>query len=235
MKITQEDVFPLSPNSLPPVGYGVTSPSGATNAARELWLYRIADALSPIFRELSFINRPALRIGVGHPSTGARGKRVGECYDSPASKDRVHEIIISPRLDDSTEVAGVVAHELCHAYLQSYFPAENCGHGKKFKKLASALGLTGKMRSTVPADAFTRFLRPVLASIGEYPHGALGTGAATSRQKVQGARLKKVVCPSCNYTMRVTRKWIDTAVPTCPSPDCDRGGEEMEVAHAWQN
>lgn len=230
MKIIQDDVLSPSPNGTTPIGLRVTPPSGVTNAAREIWLCRIAEALYPKFRELSFINHPAVRIGVGYPSTGARGKRVGECYDSPASKDRVHEIIISPRLDDSTEVAGVVAHELCHAYLQSYFTDENCGHGKKFKKLATALGLTGKMRSTVPGDAFTRFLRPVLASIGEYPHGALGGSAATSTRKVQSTRLKKVVCSSCRYTMRVTRKWIDTAVPTCPSPDCDMVGEEMEVA-----
>ena len=230
MGVLQDEPLEQAATSETPVGYGVTPTSGATSAARELWLYRIADALYPKFGELSFTNRPTIRIGVGHPSTGARGKRVGECYDSPASKDRVHEIIISPRLDDSTEVAGVVAHELCHAYLQSYFPEEDCGHGKKFRRLATAIGLAGKMRSTVPGDAFTRFLRPVLASIGEYPHGALGGGATTSKRKVQSTRLKKVVCSSCHYTMRVTRKWIDTAVPKCPSPDCDMLGEEMEVA-----
>jgi hypothetical protein len=232
MKITEKHIFPHNTDDQPPVGYGVTPPSGTTNAARELWLYQIADALYPRFGELSFANRPIVRIGVGYPTTGARGRAIGQCHDSCLSRDRVHEIIISPRLDDSTEVAGVLAHELCHAYLQSYFPEEDCGHGKKFKKLATALGLTGKMRSTVPGDAFTRFLRPVLSSLGEYPHGALGggDGVTTPKRKVQTTRLKKVVCSSCHYTMRVTRKWIDTAVPTCPSPDCDMVGEEMEVA-----
>ena len=66
-------------------GYGVTS--AADNAARELWLYRIAESLYPKFGELGFPNRPPVRIGVGHPSTGARGKRVGECYYASASKD----------------------------------------------------------------------------------------------------------------------------------------------------
>lgn len=232
MSVRDEQVFPTETSGHMPVGYGVTSPAETTNAAREIWLYRIAESLCPRFEEHGYPNHPTVRIGVGHPSTGARGKRVGECYDSPASKDRVHEIIISPRLDDSTEVAGVVAHELCHAYLQSYFPEEDCGHGQKFKKLATALGLTGKMRSTVPGDAFTRFLRPVLASIGEYPHGALGPGdgATTPKRKVQSTRLKKVVCSSCQYTMRVTRKWIDIAVPKCPFPECDLFGAEMDVA-----
>jgi hypothetical protein len=225
--ITDEQMLPLNPNGQTQVGDGVTPSSEATSAARELWLYSIADALYPKFAELSFTNHPTIRIGVGHPSTGSRGTRVGECYDSCVSKDNLHEIIISPKLDDSVDVAGVVAHELCHAYLQSTFPDENCGHGKKFKKLATALGLTGKMRSTVPGEAFKRFLQPVLASIGEYPHGALG---GATKRKVQSTRLKKVFCPSCKYTMRVTQKWLETAVPNCPSPDCGVFGERMEVA-----
>ena len=214
-------------------GYGLRarpSSGGISAAARELWLYRIADALDPRFGELSFAKRPVVRIGVGYPTTGAQGKAIGQCHDSSVSRDSVHEIIISPKLDDSVEVAGVVAHELCHAYLHSYVPDENCGHGKKFRKLATAIGLTGKMRSTVPGEAFTRFLQPVLATIGDYPHGALGGGDGTTTRKVQSTRLKKVFCPSCEYIMRVTQKWIETAIPRCPSPDCDLCGAEMEVA-----
>ena len=127
------------------------------------------------------------------------------------------------------EVAGVVAHEVCHAYLQSSFPEEDCGHGKKFRRLATSIGLTGKMRSTIPGESFKRFLQPVLDAAGEYPHGALA-GAESSKRKVQSTRLKKVHCPSCDYTMRVTQKWIDTAIPKSPSPDCEMHGEEMEVA-----
>jgi predicted SprT family Zn-dependent metalloprotease len=207
---------------------GVTPSTVANHAEREQWLYQIADALYAKFAALGFSERPNIRIGVGYPSTGSRGKRVGECHHFVASKDRVHEIIISPIADDTLDVGGIVAHELCHAFLQSYFPDENCGHGKKFKKLATALGLTGKMRSTVPGEAFKRFLRPIVETIGQYPHGALGTSATT--RKVQSTRLRKVFCSSCQYTMRVTQKWIDTATPKCPTPDCGLCGEEMEVA-----
>jgi hypothetical protein len=232
MMVPNEQASATIPDDQPHVGYGLRPSSGATNAAREIWLYRIAEALYPKFGELKYPDHPLVRIGVGYPTTGARGKAIGQCHNSCLSRDKVHEIIISPKLDDSIEVAGVLAHELCHAYLYLYLPGEDCGHGKKFKKLATAIGLTGKMRSTIPGEAFTRFLRPVLASLGEYPHGALGKGdgVTTPRRKVQTTRLKKVVCSSCQYTMRVTRKWIDTAVPRCPSPDCDMVGEEMEVA-----
>ena len=232
MLVPKEQASPTNSDDQTLVGLRVTPPSGATNAVRELWLYRIADALYPKFAELSFKNRPTVRIGVGFPTSGARGKAIGECHDASASKDSVHEIIVSPRLDDSEEVAGVVAHELCHAYLQSSFPEEHCGHGKKFKKLAVGIGLTGPMRSTVPGDAFIRFLQPVLASIGDYPHGALDKALPViiGGPKPQPARLKKVCCRSCSYTMRVTHKWIDTAIPKCPSPDCEMCGEEMDLA-----
>jgi predicted SprT family Zn-dependent metalloprotease len=230
MLIKEDQLFPIDPNGEKVTGYGVTASSEVTRAAREEWLYRIAESLYPRFAELGFPNRPEVRIGVGHPSTGARGKRVGECNDACASKDKLHEIIISPKLDDSMEVAGVVAHELCHAHLQSSFPDENCGHGKKFKKLATGLGLTGKMRSTVPGETFKRSLQPIIDKIGGYPHGALDGIQTSRRRKVQSTRLKKVVCSSCEYTMRVTQKWIDTAIPRCPSPDCHMFGEEMEVA-----
>ena len=216
MNVEQNSSTPVTNTEIQ--GYGVTS--AADKAERELWLYRIAESLYPKFGELGFSIRPPVRIGVGHPSTGARGKRVGECYFASASKDKRHEIIVSPKLDDSMEVAGVVAHELCHAYLQSSFPEEDCGHGKKFRQLATSIGLTGKMRSTIPGESFKRFLQPVLDAVGEYPHGALAA-AESSRRKIQSTRLKKVICPECGYTMRVTQKWIETAVPICPSPDCE--------------
>ncbi len=213
-------------------GLRVTASGAHVNAKREQWLCEVAEVLLPVFEQRGFNTHPMVRIGVGFPTTGARGKAIGQCHDARLSKDRVHEIIISPKLDDSEEVAGVLAHELCHAYLQSSFPEENCGHGKKFKKLATGIGLTGKMRSTVPGEAFKRFFQPVLASIGGYPHGALGKALPViiGGPKPQPARLKKVSCPSCGYTMRVTQQWIDTAIPTCPSPKCDRHGGEMGVA-----
>ena len=103
-------------------GLRVTGSGAHINARREQWLCKIAEALLPVFEKQGFGKHPVVRIGVGFPTTGARGKAVGQCHNASASKDRVHEITISPKLDDTDEVAGVVAHELCHAYLQSSFP-----------------------------------------------------------------------------------------------------------------
>ena len=43
-----------------------------------------------------------------------------------------------------------------------------------------------------------------------------GTRGGTSRGKGSGSRLLKVQCGECGYLMRITRKWLDLAVPDCP-------------------
>jgi hypothetical protein len=43
---------------------------------------------------------------------------------------------------------------------------------------------------------------------------------------VQGTRMLKVECPDCGYTLRTTRKWLDTGLPSCPA------GNEMQEVHA---
>lgn len=49
---------------------------------------------------------------------------------------------------------------------------------------------------------------------GREPHGAL---SPTTRDKVQGTRMLKALCPVDGYTMRLTRKWIDElGWPVCP-------------------
>lgn len=37
-----------------------------------------------------------------------------------------------------------------------------------------------------------------------------------------------VACVGCTYTVRVTRKWLDVAAPTCPNPDCMDFGKPMQ-------
>jgi len=57
--------------------------------------------------------------------------------------------------------------------------------------------------------------------IGEYPHGAI----SYSNRRKQTTRMIKVVCPACDYTVRVSQKWIEVGLPTCAC------GEEMEVSN----
>ena len=173
---------------------------------RETWLEQVAQRMEPWFGSL-----PPLRFAIGFPSTGKRGKRIGECWDGSASEDGRFEVLIRPDLADPVEVAAVLAHELVHA-------AVGCevGHKGPFRKVATYIGLEGKMTATVPGETFKRSIAPILAEVGPLPHARLRFGMSSGPKK-QTARLVKAYCPECGYTVRVTRKWLDSAgAPLCP-------------------
>jgi len=37
--------------------------------------------------------------------------------------------------------------------------------------------------------------------------------------KKQTTRMIKAECPSCGYTARISQKWVDVGLPTCPCGD----------------
>jgi hypothetical protein len=89
-----------------------------------------------------------------------------------------------------------------------------------FAKLARAIGLEGKMTATTEGDTFKQAVTPILEAVGPYPHAELSKKA---RGK-QGTRLLKLQCPTCPYTVRITRKWLDKVGP----PACPSHGDKME-------
>ena len=68
-------------------GLRVTASGAHINAKREQWLCQIAEVLLPVFEKHGFDKHPVVRIGVGFPTTGARGKAIGQCHDARASRD----------------------------------------------------------------------------------------------------------------------------------------------------
>ena len=87
------------------------------------------------------------------------------------------------------------------------------GHGPVFKKLAITIGLTGKMRSTTSSPGLVQNFETILAEIGPCPTGVINL----SDRKKQSTRLGKLICLSCGYTARVTRKWVEAmGAPLCP-------------------
>jgi hypothetical protein len=178
---------------------------------REEWLIKVAAGMAPWFKALGYA-LPRYRIAIGFPSTGRRGKRIGECWDGGASADGTFEILIRPDLDVPLDVAAILAHELDHAAV-----GLTCGHKGAFRTVALAIGLEGKMSATVPGEAFKRRVGPILAAAGPLPHARLGLGKSDAPPK-QKARLLKAECGECGYTVRVTRKWVDEAgAPHCPA------------------
>jgi hypothetical protein len=78
-----------------------------------------------------------------------------------------------------------------------------------------AVGLEGKARATVAGNELLAKLKPIVKTLGPYPHKALDLGARP--EKKQTTRLLKVECPTCGYIARVTRTTIDEkGLPICP-------------------
>jgi hypothetical protein len=173
---------------------------------REEWLNASAEVFRPWFEDEGHEYPVPLRISCGLAGARIGGKRIGECWSDEASKDSAREVFISPELDDPTRVLDVLLHELCHAVLPF-----GVGHGKPFARLATALGLAGRMTATYASPELQERLNAISADLGPYPHAAL-TAAA---RKKQTTRMLKIECPDCGYTARAALKWIAVGIPTC--------------------
>lgn len=184
---------------------------------REDWMNRLAEMMRPWF-EAHTHPLPAFRASCGFPSTGRKGKRIGECWSDASSADAHHEIFIHPSQSDSMEVAAILAHELIHAAV-----GLSHKHAGEFKKTALAIGLEGKMKATYAGEAFKQFVSPFLESLGDYPHAALASAGNSSKDPKQTVRMLKVICPACGYLVRTTQKWVEMGMPVCPC------GETMEM------
>jgi SprT-like family len=183
---------------------------------REAWLDNVARLLRPHFARVGAPLPLNVRMSIGFPSTGLRGKRLGECWDKSASGSGTAEIFIRPDYfsDDvaDLEIAAVLVHELIHAALGS-----KAAHGPAFRKIALRFGLAGKMTATVPGPMFRRlFDEGISPIVGPLPHAKLNVGDRQTKTS-GGKNYQKVYCEACGYTARVAQKWLDeVGAPHCP-------------------
>lgn len=151
-----------------------------------------------------------IAISCGFPSrkaTASRNRTIGQCFSDVINGK--NEIFIHPQLATVTNVGETLAHELVHAY-------DNCvnGHRAPFRRIAVAIGLTGKMTSTVAGEGLQTTLDEIREVIGDYPHEALNY----TPKKKQSTRLIKAVCYSHDYIVRMSRKTIaEHGAPICPT------------------
>jgi hypothetical protein len=183
---------------------------------REQWLTECAVELLPLIEDVSGKKTPKFRISCSFPTRNALStsrRIVGQCFGGMASADGSHELFISPLLADSTNVAGTVAHELVHANI-----GNEHGHRKPFIRVGRGVGLIGKPTSMgAGGDVFQKAIDPIIKKLGPYPHVEM---KPSMKHKPQGTRLIKVGCAGeCEYVVRMTKKWIDIALPACPICD----------------
>src|SRR5262245_47091833 len=160
------------------------------DVTREQWLITLVNLLKPHFAACGGQIPERLRISTGWPSSramssGNGSRTVGQCWPPSASNDNTTEIFISPYIDDAMKLAGIVAHELVHATV-------GCEekHGAPFKRLAKAIGLTGKMTATTEGPIFVAAVQPLLKKLVPWPGASLDGSA----RKKQTTRLLKAEC-----------------------------------------
>lgn len=182
---------------------------------REEWLLAFTAKARPLFKKAGSPLPKDVRMSVGFPSTGQKSKVIGQCFAASASEGNVHEIFLRPSLQaDSRRIAGVLVHELCHA-------AGHWDHGAGFKKLATDLGLGGKMTATIETDEFYGWADPIIKELGAFPGAALKDATTVGGKKKQGTRMLKCECHDCGMVFRTTQKWFDKAEEfQCPDPSC---------------
>ena len=175
---------------------------------REQWLNLALDQLRPLFERKANATIPQdARVSIGFPKGGSARKSVGECWPRARSADKINEIFISPVVSDPARMLDILAHEAVHA-------VDDCasGHGKAFKSVAVAIGLTGKMTATVAGEELKAELAAIVAALPPLTHGALDL----SGRKKQPTRLLKLECDGCGMIVRTTAKWVEqTGCPAC--------------------
>jgi hypothetical protein len=182
-----------------------------TTTNREDWLTAAVSELRPFFDAVGKPLPQNVRVTCGFPSNAKRSGAIGECWADTASADKTFEVLISPTLDHPLAVFEVLVHELCHS------TAGAMNHGVNFQRAAAAMHLvpsTGPKgwKATGRGADFEPTFGAIISSLGPYPHAAL----TMSTKKTQGTRMLKAVCPSCGYTVRLTSKWANLGLPSCP-------------------
>jgi hypothetical protein len=178
------------------------------NSTREQWLATVSETLiKPLIASVSGNAAHRYRVSIGFPK-GSRGgrKSIGQCWSPELSGDKVHEIFVSPELA-AFEAVSTLLHEHIHGSA-----GLKCGHKGEFRRVAIAVGFVGKMTQTPCGPELKALIESWLAKLPAYPHAPLNG----LQLKKQSTRMVKCECGECGYTVRLSRKWLEVAVPSCP-------------------
>lgn len=150
-----------------------------THDTREGWLKTAMALLDQEFFAGRGNEMPAqVKCSCGFPKYGS-GKVIGQCWDHVASVNGTYEMFICPTQDDPMRVLDILLHEMIHACV-----GIKEGHKGKFKKMAKAFGLEGKMTATYVTEGteLHEKLKGIADQLGPYPHAALKPAKKPSRQ-----------------------------------------------------
>lgn len=199
------------------------------DSVREVWLIDAANEIKALYRQAGFpeVDKFPVLISTGFPHGNVR-KVIGQCHAAESNEGMGH-IFINPTQDDTYRVLEIIAHELAH------LPGYN-GHTGDFRKMASSflVGTGGKngtgFTSTNISDDAKPMFEDIATRLGPYPHTKVNVGSG--QIKKQTTRMLKASCAGVvdedgfstecaisegdAYTIRLTKKWAEVGLPTCP-------------------
>jgi len=196
---------------------------GNGHDTREAWLRAAADDFRSHFKNCGYELPEHIRFAIAFPSTGRKGKRVGECWHSSTSDDSAYEIFIRADLWEPEKVLAVLIKELVHTLLPP-----DAGHGQLFKTAATRIGLEGPMRQAMPGPLLKQKLQELAEKLGPLPHARLDIekqpmtmrgSVAIDVPKKQATRYRKAECADkdCGFTVRVAASHVkNIGPPHCP-------------------
>lgn len=192
-----------------------------TNKLREEWLMEAVEQIRPIFERVGY-QIPPVKVSIGFPSTGSKGRHLGQCWSTKSSEDGLNQIFLAPHLETPVEYLDTLVHELVHA-------VDNCSsrHGAGFKKIAKDVGLTGPMRSAGAGEILMKDLVWISGLLGNFSHGKLNI-----RRSVSNAGIKRpgAKCSKCGYEIVMFKKYLEIGAPICP-----KDIQAMEQTGEWDN
>src|SRR3954469_2142920 len=123
---------------------------------REDWLLDAYEALRLWFKERAGLALPEmirLSAGFGYGAKAENKILLGQAWATWKAKDKVNQVFVSPEVADPIEVLEIMVHELVHV-------VDDCTHkhGKEFKTIAVAVGLTGRMTEVHVTDELRDYL-----------------------------------------------------------------------------
>lgn len=195
---------------------------GKKKLNRETYLEVAKVEISTLFKSKGYPFKAkdlkGIKVTTSFPTSGGQSASapIGLCCYAYNSNT---EILISPVLggktiDESIEVLAVLTHELVHAYLGAGF-----GHGREFKKIATSVGLTGRMTTTTAGEEFKKWAKETIKKIGKFPHEKFDLGA----RKKQSTRNIRAICDTmgCDSKWYASRAQWSKGLGQCDVPSCD--------------
>ena len=140
--------------------------------AKEAYLKAAFQKVIPLFYESGF-SIDEIEENIEIICTDIRKSWGGYCKQTISDDyypEEKYQIVINNSVDNGFNAIEVLIHEVCHAIQYHLYQGNVRPHGKEFKAIAEAVGLTGRMTQTYADTDLKIKIREWEKDIGIYPH-----------------------------------------------------------------